>query len=108
LPLEFVGGTVTLSAGGTGDVVLVYARDTNIVEFLVNSTGRCEITKIEQEGVEVYTTGVLELDQLKKQGNVYVLPEAIGYRANAKLVFSLRDISGASNTVYVCAVMVYT
>jgi len=107
LPLEFVGGTVTLSAGGTGDVILTYARDANIVEFLVNSTGRCEVTRIEQEGVDVYTTGVLELDQLKKQGNVYTLPEAISYRANAKLVFSLRDISGASNTVYVCAIMVY-
>jgi len=106
LPLEFVGGTVTLSAGASGDIVLVYARDANIVEFLVNSTGRCEVTKIEQEGVDVYTTGTLELDQLKKQGNVYVLPEALTYKANAKLVFSLRDISGASNTVYVCVVMV--
>jgi len=108
MPIEFVGGTVTLSAGASGDVVLSYARDANIVELLVNSTGRCEIVKIEQEGVETYTTGVLELDQLKKQGNVYTLPEAISYKANARLVVSLRDISGASNTVYVCAVMVYT
>jgi len=106
--IEFVGGSVSLSAGATGEIVLTFARDGQIIQFFVFSTGRCQITKIEQEGVDVYTTGVLELDHFKKLGNVYDLPEPIGYKANAKFVFSLKDISGAANTVYIAFVIKYS
>jgi len=105
--IEFVGGNVSLSAGGTGEIVLAFARDGQIIQFLVFSTGRCQITKIEQEGVDVYTTGVLELDHFKKLGNVYDLPESIGYKANAKFIFNLKDISGATNVVYIAFVIKY-
>jgi len=106
--IEFVGGSASLAAGASGDITLAFARDGDIIQFLVFSTGRCQITKIEQEGVDVYTTGVIEVDQLKKHGNVYDLPEPIGYKANAKFVFSLKDISGAANVVYIAFVIKYT
>jgi len=108
MPVEFVGGSVSLSAGASGDITLAFARDGQIIQFLVFSTGRCQITKIEQEGVDVYTTGVLELDHFKKHGNVYDLPEPIAYKANAKFVFSLKDISGATNVVYIALVIKYS
>jgi len=106
--IEFVGGSVSLAAGASGEIVLAFARDGDIIQFLVFSTGRCQITKIEQEGVDVYTTGIIELDHLRKHGNVYDLPEPIGYKANAKFVFSLKDISGATNVVYIAFVIKYT
>jgi len=107
MAIEFVGGSVSLSAGGSGDITLAFARDGEILAIMVNSTGRCQITKIEQEGVQVYTTGVMELDHFKRYGNVYDLPEPISYKANAKLVFSLKDISGATNDVYITVVIRY-
>jgi hypothetical protein len=107
MAIEWVGGTVSLTANGTGSITLEYPRDGEIVQILVNSTDRCKITKIEQEGVDVYTTGVLELDQLKMRGNIYELPEPIAYRANARLVFSLEDISGAANVVYIAVCIRY-
>jgi hypothetical protein len=107
MPIEFVGGSVSLTANGSGDIKLSFARDGKIVQFLVNSTGRCEIVKIEQEGVEVYTTGTLEIAQFKEHGNTYKLPEALEYKSGQSFIVSLKDLSGSANLVYFVFVIVY-
>jgi len=105
--VEFVGGKVSIAANGTGSISLRYDRDANIIQFLINSTGRCEIQEIELQGVERYLTGVIEVDQLKMHGNVYPLPEPIKYPRGTLLTISLADISGATNLVYFGVVMKY-
>jgi len=107
MAVEFVSGTVTLSAGASGSITLKFPRSGDIIEFMVYSTGRVEITRIEQEGVADYLTGVMELDHFKKLGNVYPLPEPIPYTKGTAFTFSLKDISGASNVVYIGLVIKY-
>lgn len=107
MAMELVGGSVSLAANGSGKIQVEYARDGQIVEFLVNSTGRAEISSIEQEAVEDYVTGTIELDALKKKGNVYELPVPIEYKSGSKLTVSLTDLSGAANDVYFAFLIKY-
>jgi len=103
--LEFVGGTVSLTAGGTDTIVLKFPRTADMIGFLVYSTGRVEITSLELEGVEDYLTGTIELDQLKREGNYFELPEPIPYPKGTKFAIGLKDISGATNVVYFAVLM---
>jgi len=102
MSLIFIGGTATLSAGGTGEIKLTPVKDVTLWEFMVYSTGRCEITDIEMVGVANLLDGVMELDNLKKYGNVFPLPKPIDWKKGVTLRFALKDISGATNTVYIC------
>jgi len=108
MPIEFVGGSVTLDPNGTGEIKLEYQRDAEIIQMIFNSTGRVALTNLELVGKDRYITGEIELDQLKENGgNVYTLPESLPYDKGRRIQIGLRDLSGASNTVYIGFVMRY-
>lgn len=99
MPIEFVGGTVTISAGGTGEIRKSFSRDGKIIQFMWNSTGRAKISKIEQLGVNVYNTGNLELGCLQGNNHVYDLPEPIDYKGKTDFVVSLENLEDSDNVV---------
>ena len=104
MPLKLLGGAVTISAGETGEIKLEAKSDFTVSQLLSNSTGRCEVTKIDIPEVLPILDGVIELAQLRQYGNVYILPESILIKKGSIVVISLRDISGASNLVYIALV----
>lgn len=95
------GGFTTLSASGSGSIRLRIGVDGEITQFLVNSTGRVQITNIEVSGEKDFFDGTMEIEQFKEYGNVYHIPEPIPIKKGDDIVFSLTDISGASNDVYI-------
>lgn len=99
------GGTTSLSANGSGQISLRVTVDGEIIQFLVNSTGRCKITNMELEGYEDFFEGSIEIAQLKKDGNVYDLPDPIPVTKGSYFTVSLTDISGSSNDVYFALVI---
>ena len=94
------GNNTTLSASGSGTIRIRVSVDGEITQFLVNSTGRVQITDIEVMGYEDIFDGTFELEQFKKDGNTYDLPETIPVTRGTDVVISVTDISGASNDVY--------
>jgi len=96
-----VGETVSLSAGASDKIRLVPPVDMTWKKVHVMATGRCEITKIEIVGVDILVAGVIELDHLKEYGNTFNLPEDISLAKGTEVIFYVKDISGAANTVYI-------
>ena len=94
------GGSVSLSASGSGEISLRMAVDGDITQFLVNSTGRAKITNIDVQGYQDVWKGSIEVDQFKQYGNVYDLPEVIPVTSGSTVTISLTDLSGATNVVY--------
>jgi len=97
----FEGGSASLGADGSGSIRIRASVDGEVTQILVNGTGRCEITDIDISGYEDIFDGVVELVQLQREGSVYDLPETIPISKGTDVVFSLTDISGAANDVYI-------
>jgi len=99
MPFMFLGGTTTLSADSSGTIRLRIPVNGTIDQFLVKSSGRVKVTDLELSGYEDIFDGTMELDQFKKDGNTYDLPEPIPVTRGQDLVISLTDISGSTNVV---------
>jgi len=67
---------------------------------LQGSTGRFEVSKIENEAGESYLAGVVDSEGLKALLNNWLKEEKTIPRGR-KIIFSLRDLSGAANDVYI-------
>jgi len=100
VPIYWIGGTISLAANGTGEISLSPDEDVDILAIHINNTGRAEITSAEMARLPPFIVGVMEIDLLKKHGNVYELPEPISWSKGVDFVWSFKDISGASNVVY--------
>ena len=98
---KFIGATVTLGANTSDTIRLRTERPAKIVAIGFSNTGRCNITKLEQVEIEVYLSGVIEVDNLVTNGMVYKLAEPWNWQKGVDLVIALTDISGASNVVTV-------
>ncbi len=96
---KFIGDSVTLSGGTSGTLRLRTERPALVVALGFSNTGRCNITKIEQVEIEIYLSGAIEVDNLVTEGMIYRLAEPWHWQKGIDLVFSLTDISGASNEV---------
>ncbi|MCS7369071.1 MAG: hypothetical protein NDF57_05115 [archaeon GBS-70-058] len=101
MPVFLMGGSVTLSANTSGELKLRAKISGTITGIFVNSSGRCEISNIEIGGYRDIFEGAMEVDQLKVYGNYYPLKEPIPITVGQDIIFALKDISGASNTVYI-------
>jgi len=107
MPVEFVGGRVSLAAGASDSITLKYERDCKIHKISFVNTGRARIDAIEIVGVRVLTTGIMEVDNFKQQGNILPVIEPIDWPKGIDLVFRLTDLSGATNDISVMLEVVY-
>jgi len=101
MPVFFLGGAVTLAAGATAELKLRIKVEGVITGIFVNSTGRCEISNIELGGYRDIFEGAMELEHFKVYGNYYPLKEPIPVTAGQDVIFAVKDLSGATNVVYI-------
>jgi len=99
------GESVSLSAGGSGSIKIRVTIAGDIIQWLVNSSGRAKITDMELEGYEDFFAGAIEIDHLKYRGNVYDIPDPIPVTPGSYFTVNLTDISGAANDVYFALVI---
>jgi len=97
----FTGDVIELAAGAEGTLTLDIGVDLTATALAVNSSGRCEISDIERLGQPKILDGFIELDQLKKEGNIFPLPSPEPFVKGDKLSFKIKDISGATNRIYI-------
>jgi len=108
MTVKIIGDTVSLSANASDTITLTPDTDISITKIIWNSTGRCKVTRIEfPMGVHELLKGSIELDQLEKSSHVFELPEPITMSAGVDVVFHLKDISGATNDVYIAMMGTY-
>jgi len=107
LPVRLWGGYVSIAANASDKIKLTPPVDYTCNRIIVYSTGRCRIDKIEIEGQPPFLDGSVELDQIKREGNGYDLPEPLVIAKGKPIEFSLTDISGASNLVFIGFVVAY-
>jgi len=108
MTIKIIGDTVSLGAGASDTITLTPDTDISVTKILWNATGRCQVTRIEfPMGVHELLKGTIELDQLAKDSHIFELPEPIAVSAGVDVVFHLKDISGATNDVYIAMVGTY-
>ena len=107
MPVVFISDYVTLSANGEDTIKLKYDTAFRFRKILAYGTGAFQITKIEIEGQRPFLAGTLHSEQLKERGNTIELPEDIHVPANKEIIFYVKDISGAENTVYIGVIAQY-
>ena len=100
MPVRFLGRAITLSANATAEIKVEFKADAKITQILTHSSGRAEIVKIDIPEVPPMLDGVMELHQLRQEGNVYPLPEPLVVPKGTIISVTLKDLSGASNVVY--------
>jgi len=107
MPIKIVGDTVTLSANASDKISLRSDITVTTRAILWNSTGRCQITRIEFPVGTELLKGSIELDQLNKETHRFELPETVEIAKGVEVIFHLTDISGASNVVYIALECTY-
>jgi len=101
MPVYILADKVSLTAGGTGEIILVPDVDIRFNLISITSTGRVEVNHIEIIGVRTLLKGKTEANAFHREGNVMILPEPVTLSKGSELKFSLLDISGATNDVYI-------
>jgi len=101
--VKLVGDSVELAANASDSIILEFERAYSVRKFRFKSTGRVNVTRIEHVGVHEVLTGTVELDSLITRGQEWELPEEIAVDRGHKIVWSLKDISGATNRVNIAA-----
>lgn len=97
----FIGGKTTLDANSTGEIRIRIPVSGRVTHIHIYNDGLCEVTNVEVAGKPDIFDGVAVLDQFKERGNIYELKEPLSVENGTDIVFSLKDLSGASNKVYI-------
>jgi len=100
-PFIFISDSLTLPAGGSSDLKLEFPTGFAVTlhRLLVNSTGRFRIDRVVDKAGNSYLSRVLDSGQLAQVARD-PLPPGITVAAGEILVFTLTDLSGASNLIF--------
>jgi len=107
MPLFIVGDGISLAASTTGTLTFKSPVNGTITKIGFGSDSRCEIVNIEITGKPDFFDGRTELDALKDRGNMHHVEPPLDISKGDSIIFDLKDISGATNDVYIVITITY-